>query len=195
MMKPLSKYSGRSASGKRRAPNEADQSGIANSPTREKQRSSIMETPLCGVPLNLRRISKVSSDQGMTRSNGSASYGNQIAAAAPEVVRCPIFSAKICVRRPCSANSTAQVKPETPAPTMATRFGMAASSCKMAGHHIKVTGMIRKLLPSLGHALLLCSTQAKAPDSSTHFAKLDDIRVHYTDYGKGDIALVFVHGW
>ncbi len=55
--------------------------------------------------------------------------------------------------------------------------------------------MIRKLLLSLGGAALICTAQAKAPDVSTHFTRLDDIRVHYTDYGKGETALVFVHGW
>jgi pimeloyl-ACP methyl ester carboxylesterase len=31
--------------------------------------------------------------------------------------------------------------------------------------------------------------------SPSHFAKLDDIRVHYKSLGTGDTALVFVHGW
>src|SRR5947207_3357616 len=57
----------------------------------------------------------------MTLSAGSASYGNQSAPAAPEVVCCPICAAKIEVRYPPSAKKTPQVKPETPAPTIATR--------------------------------------------------------------------------
>jgi pimeloyl-ACP methyl ester carboxylesterase len=33
---------------------------------------------------------------------------------------------------------------------------------------------------------------AKAP---SHFAKVDDIRVHYKSLGEGETALVFIHGW
>ena len=36
---------------------------------------------------------------------------------------------------------------------------------------------------------------AKAPEGSSRFANVDDLRVHYTDYGDGDFAVVFVHGW
>src|SRR5690349_14640303 len=31
--------------------------------------------------------------------------------------------------------------------------------------------------------------------SESKFADVDQIKVHYTNYGKGEIALVFVHGW
>ena len=55
--------------------------------------------------------------------------------------------------------------------------------------------MKRTLLLSLGYALLICPAQAKSPEPSARFANLDGIRVHYSDYGKGDVALVFVHGW
>src|SRR4029453_6482824 len=57
----------------------------------------------------------------MTLSAGSASYGNQSAAAAPEVVCWPISLEKIAVRYPRSAKTKPQVRPETPAPTIATR--------------------------------------------------------------------------
>jgi pimeloyl-ACP methyl ester carboxylesterase len=30
---------------------------------------------------------------------------------------------------------------------------------------------------------------------SNHFAKLDNSRIHYVNYGKGDEALVLIHGW
>jgi hypothetical protein len=43
-----------------------------------------------------------------------------MAAAAAELVPSPISSAKTDVSNPASANRIAQVKPETPAPTMAT---------------------------------------------------------------------------
>jgi hypothetical protein len=42
-------------------------------------------------------------------------------------VHCPICAAKTAVRYPRSAKTTAQVNPETPAPTIATVFGMAES--------------------------------------------------------------------
>src|ERR1051325_7022748 len=44
--------------------------------------------------------------------------------------------------------------------------------------------------------LVLAATplgQAQKPES--RFAKLDDARVHYVNYGKGDEALVLIHGW
>src|SRR6266850_4512502 len=31
--------------------------------------------------------------------------------------------------------------------------------------------------------------------SESKFADIDHLRVHYTNYGKGETALVFVHGW
>lgn len=30
---------------------------------------------------------------------------------------------------------------------------------------------------------------------SSHFATLDGVRVHFTNYGTGETALLFVHGW
>src|SRR4029077_19733489 len=60
----------------------------------------------------------------MILSAGSASYGNQTAAAAPEVVFWPVSSAKIVASHPRSAKTTPQVSPETPAPMMAARFRM-----------------------------------------------------------------------
>lgn len=55
--------------------------------------------------------------------------------------------------------------------------------------------MYRILLLLLGSGLLLCTALAKSPAGTAHFVSLDNIRTHYTDYGKGDVALVFVHGW
>lgn len=37
--------------------------------------------------------------------------------------------------------------------------------------------------------------QAKESKAEDHFAKLDALRVHYQNYGKGKDALVFIHGW
>ena len=31
--------------------------------------------------------------------------------------------------------------------------------------------------------------------ATSHFAKLDNARIHYVNYGKGDVALVLIHGW
>ena len=35
----------------------------------------------------------------------------------------------------------------------------------------------------------------KVESSESHFAKLDDAKIHYVNYGKGDEALVLIHGW
>lgn len=40
---------------------------------------------------------------------------------------------------------------------------------------------------------LFCGAQPIVSDS--HFVELDGARVHYTNYGKGETALFFVHGW
>jgi pimeloyl-ACP methyl ester carboxylesterase len=37
--------------------------------------------------------------------------------------------------------------------------------------------------------------QAAEPKPEDKYAKLDSMKVHYQNYGKGDSALVFVHGW
>ncbi len=48
---------------------------------------------------------------------------------------------------------------------------------------------------SLG-ALLFGATLALAqPAPSSHFATLDGVRIHYTNYGAGAKVLLFVHGW
>src|SRR5437868_6444311 len=60
----------------------------------------------------------------MTFSAGSASYGNQTAAAAPEVVSWPVSSAKIVTSHLPSAKRMPQVSPETPAPMTAAQFRM-----------------------------------------------------------------------
>lgn len=39
------------------------------------------------------------------------------------------------------------------------------------------------------------TAQPKTPKSESRFAKLDGARVHYVNYGKGDDALVLIHGW
>src|SRR5436190_23619648 len=47
--------------------------------------------------------------------------------------------------------------------------------------------------------LVVLSLAAQTPKPQTRFAKLDGLRVHYDDYGKGPNgrkeAIVFVHGW
>lgn len=39
------------------------------------------------------------------------------------------------------------------------------------------------------------AAQPKTPQPKSRFAKLDGARVHYVNYGKGDDALVLIHGW
>jgi len=36
---------------------------------------------------------------------------------------------------------------------------------------------------------------AQSPQAKSKFAKLDSSRIHYLNYGKGDEALVLIHGW
>ena len=43
--------------------------------------------------------------------------------------------------------------------------------------------------------LLFASTAIYAADGESRFAKLDDAKIHYKNYGKGKDALVLVHGW
>ena len=39
------------------------------------------------------------------------------------------------------------------------------------------------------------ATASKAADGESRFAKLDESRIHYKSYGKGDEAIVLIHGW
>src|SRR5438876_2554937 len=73
------------------------QSGIEISPAREYWRSSIIETPVRESFIRSTSTLQLASAHGITLSAGPASYGNQSAAAAPEVVCWPICSAKIAV--------------------------------------------------------------------------------------------------
>jgi len=57
------------------------------------------------------------------------------------------------------------------------------SACK---HHLLLCAFV----------LVLTATQtASAQKAESRFAKLDDARIHYVNYGKGDEALVLIHGW
>lgn len=44
-------------------------------------------------------------------------------------------------------------------------------------------------------ALSVRSAQGQTSSGESRFAKLDATRVHYVNYGKGDEALVLIHGW
>ena len=46
----------------------------------------------------------------------------------------------------------------------------------------------------LGAAIPLGALEAP-PAGESRFVELDGSKIHYTSYGSGDIALVFVHGW
>jgi len=39
------------------------------------------------------------------------------------------------------------------------------------------------------------AVEAQDRSATSHFAKLDNARIHYVNYGKGDVALVLIHGW
>ena len=43
--------------------------------------------------------------------------------------------------------------------------------------------------------LLLASSVAFATDGDSQYAKLDGVKIHYKNYGKGKDALVLIHGW
>lgn len=48
----------------------------------------------------------------------------------------------------------------------------------------------------IAFVLVLVATQTTwAQKADSRFAKLDNARVHYINYGKGDEALVLIHGW
>jgi pimeloyl-ACP methyl ester carboxylesterase len=53
---------------------------------------------------------------------------------------------------------------------------------------------IKRLL-LLTCSLLLFASTARSAGVESRFAKFGDVKVHYLDRGKGDEALVFVHGW
>jgi len=56
--------------------------------------------------------------------------------------------------------------------------------------------MRRRLQFSLLFVLMLAgAATAQAFDGESKFAKLDGARIHYKSYGKGNEALVLVHGW
>jgi pimeloyl-ACP methyl ester carboxylesterase len=56
--------------------------------------------------------------------------------------------------------------------------------------------MRRRLQFSLLFVLMLAgAATAPAFDGESKFAKLDGARIHYKSYGKGNEALVLVHGW
>ena len=44
-------------------------------------------------------------------------------------------------------------------------------------------------------AKLIAFTVSSAADGESRFAKLDESRIHYKSYGKGDEAIVLIHGW
>jgi pimeloyl-ACP methyl ester carboxylesterase len=55
--------------------------------------------------------------------------------------------------------------------------------------------VIMKRLLALFFLCLAFVTTAKAAEIESRFAKFGDVKIHYDNRGKGDEALVFVHGW
>jgi pimeloyl-ACP methyl ester carboxylesterase len=51
------------------------------------------------------------------------------------------------------------------------------------------------LLAPIFFAFALCVRTAVGQTGESRFAKLDSSKVHYVNYGKGDDALVLIHGW
>jgi len=43
--------------------------------------------------------------------------------------------------------------------------------------------------------LIALSAPGQTPQGDSRFAKLEGARIHYVNYGKGDEALVLIHGW
>jgi pimeloyl-ACP methyl ester carboxylesterase len=53
-----------------------------------------------------------------------------------------------------------------------------------------------KFLIALGLSIAIASQVSAQPVvSESKFADVDHVKVHYTNYGKGETALIFVHGW
>jgi len=52
-----------------------------------------------------------------------------------------------------------------------------------------------KIIVSAYLAIVAGSLLAQPIVSDSHFVELDGAKVHYTNYGKGETALFFVHGW
>ena len=48
---------------------------------------------------------------------------------------------------------------------------------------------------SLGALLLGAAWAGAETGPSSHFATLEGVRIHYTNYGAGEKAFLFVHGW
>lgn len=57
-------------------------------------------------------------------------------------------------------------------------------------------GLLRfPLALAFGLGATLTAAAQDIAAGQTHFAKLDQARIHYVNYGKGDDALVLIHGW
>lgn len=66
--------------------------------------------------------------------------------------------------------------------------GLQAVSARAANTNAKPAGSVDKVAKGL-------SQEQKKAAGQSRFAKLDGARVHYVNYGKGDEALVLIHGW
>jgi pimeloyl-ACP methyl ester carboxylesterase len=55
--------------------------------------------------------------------------------------------------------------------------------------------LLGPLLAAMLAALLAAPATATAGEMKSHFATLDGVKVHYQAGGKGEDALIFVHGW
>jgi pimeloyl-ACP methyl ester carboxylesterase len=71
---------------------------------------------------------------------------------------------------------------------VAQSSGFQAFSASAANKTAKATNSLEKAAENL-------SQDQKKTAGESRFAKLDGARVHYVNYGKGDEALVLIHGW
>jgi pimeloyl-ACP methyl ester carboxylesterase len=65
-------------------------------------------------------------------------------------------------------------------------------------HYYRIAFLFLIGLVFVSHASIQVATAKAAdknPQPESRFAKLDGARIHYVNYGKGDQALVLIHGW
>jgi pimeloyl-ACP methyl ester carboxylesterase len=58
----------------------------------------------------------------------------------------------------------------------------------------RITRFLVGLAP-LAFCLLFFAATVRSVEIKNHFAKFGDVKIHYLTRGKGDQALIFVHGW
>lgn len=62
-------------------------------------------------------------------------------------------------------------------------------------HHRNLFTVVLAFLFSLSTVATIASPSDKSASPESRFANLDGAKIHYVNYGKGDEALVLIHGW